>query len=48
MNEMEKLKIENNSLKETCEILSDSKAVNDIKKSLRKISKGEYISLSEL
>ena len=34
MSKLEKLKAENQSLKETCEILSDSKAMKDIKKSL--------------
>jgi len=48
MNEIEKLKKENNSLKETCEILSDFKAMSDIKKSLKEISNGEHISISEL
>ena len=48
MSKLEKLKAENQSLKETCEILSDSKAMKDIKKSLGDISKGDYISISEL
>jgi hypothetical protein len=42
MRKVDRLKQENRSLKETCEILSDSKAINDIKKSLKEVHKGEY------
>jgi len=48
MNELEKLRKENIALKETCEILSDSKVMLDIKKSLKEVSKGEHYSISDL
>lgn len=48
MNELEKLRKENLALKETCEILSNPKIMKDIKDSLDEVSKGEYVSLSDL
>jgi cell division protein FtsB len=48
MNELEKLKKENNSLKETCEILANGEAIYDIKNSLKEISRGDYISIDKL
>jgi hypothetical protein len=48
MNELEKLRKENIALRETCEILSDEKVMKDIKSSLKDISKGDYINISEL
>ena len=46
--EMAKIKKENKSLKETCNVLSDSNIMVDIKKSLKQIKKGNYIPLSRL
>lgn len=45
---LKKLKRENKSLKETCEILSDNKLLKDIKRSLNEIEKGKYIRVSDL
>ncbi|MFP4402413.1 MAG: hypothetical protein ACLFPL_04235 [Candidatus Nanoarchaeia archaeon] len=42
------LKQENESLKRTCEILSDSQAIHSIQQSLKEIREGEYITLDEL
>ena len=46
--QMEKLKIENKSLRETCEILADEDIMNSIKKSLKEIAEGNSIPLEKL
>ena len=38
---IKKLEQENESLKRTCEILSDTQAINDIQQSLKEIQRGE-------
>ncbi|MFW5704467.1 MAG: hypothetical protein ACOCXG_01370 [Nanoarchaeota archaeon] len=48
MNELEKLRKENKILMETCEVLSNSKVMHDIKDSLKEISQGEYYKISDL
>lgn len=48
MAELKRLKDENKSLKETCEILADKKVLGGIKKSLKEIELGKSIRLSDL
>ena len=45
MGKTEQLMKENKSLKETCEILSNTDIMRDIKKSLDDINKGRYTKL---
>ena len=45
---IKQLQKENESLKRTCEILSDSQTMNDIQQSLKEIRNGEFITLNEL
>jgi len=45
---IKKLAVENKALKETCEILGDSKTMHEIKESLKEIKKGNGLSLSDL
>ena len=47
-NKLIKLKKENRSLKETCDILTDSKVMNDIKISLEQIKNGKGLDISQL
>lgn len=45
---LEKLKAENKSLRETCEILADKSLLEEIKLSLKQIKEGKGIPLSRL
>ena len=46
-NIIKQLQKENKSLKRTCEILSDTQAINDIQHSLKEIQRGECKLLEE-
>jgi hypothetical protein len=46
--EIEQLRAENRALKETCEVLADTRLMQDIKKSMRQIRQGKVIPLSKL
>mgnify|MGYP001501973646 CR=1 FL=1 len=48
MDKIDKLKIENKALKETCDILGDQEVMKDIKKSLKQICEGKFVPLSKL
>jgi hypothetical protein len=48
MAEIQRLRKENRALRETCEILADTKLMQDIKKSMRQIRQGKVIPLSKL
>jgi len=47
-NKIRRLELENKTLKETCDILSDEKVMKDIQNSLKQISAGKGILLSQL
>jgi hypothetical protein len=47
-NKMKRLRAENKALKETLEIMTDKKVMDDIKKSLEEIKSGEFVRLSDL
>lgn len=48
MEQIKKLKAENRSLRETCEILADKRLMKDIKKSLKEIKSGKFLTLADL
>lgn len=48
MTQVEELKEENKSLRETCEILSDSDTMKSIEISVKQITQGKFIPLAKL